>query len=94
MVNHGRTKLFLKAGDQDRLPREPAKNGRPVGRITEVVLPNGQKVTGGFLAQADRMRGRGRIQTGRFSEEVTHRANASPDLSSSHTCKLMRTRER
>jgi hypothetical protein len=52
MVNHGWTKLSLKAGDQVTVTLEPAKNGRPVGRITEVVLPNGQKVTGGFLAQA------------------------------------------
>jgi hypothetical protein len=53
MVNHGWTKLSLKPGDQVTVTLEPAKNGRPVGRVVEVVLPNGQKVTGGFLAQAD-----------------------------------------
>jgi hypothetical protein len=52
MVNHGWTKLSLKPGDMVTVTLEPAKNGRPVGRIKEVVLPNGQKVTGGFLAQA------------------------------------------
>ena len=51
MVNHGWTKLSLKPGDQVTVTLSPAKNGRPVGRITEVVLPNGQKVTGGFLGQ-------------------------------------------
>jgi hypothetical protein len=51
MVNHGWTKLSLKPGDQVTVTMEPAKNGRPVGRITEVVLPNGQRVTGGFLNQ-------------------------------------------
>jgi hypothetical protein len=52
MINHGWTKLALKPGDQVTVTLEPAKNGRPVGRIVEVVLPNGQKVTGGFLNQA------------------------------------------
>jgi|SRR5580704_7947070 hypothetical protein len=52
MVNHGWSKLSLKPGDQVTVTLEPAKNGRPVGRVTEVVLPNGQKVTGGFLGQA------------------------------------------
>jgi hypothetical protein len=52
MVNHGWTKRSLKPGDQVTVTLEPAKNGRAVGRVVEVVLPNGQKVTGGFLAQA------------------------------------------
>lgn len=52
MVNHGWTKLLLKPGDQVTVTLEPAKNGRPVGRVTMVVLPNGQKLTGGFLEQA------------------------------------------
>jgi hypothetical protein len=26
----------------------PVKNGRPIGRIVEVVLPNGQKLGSGF----------------------------------------------
>jgi uncharacterized protein DUF6152 len=52
MVNHGWSKLSLKPGDQVTVTLEQAKNGRPVGRVVEVVFPNGQKVTGGFLSQA------------------------------------------
>jgi hypothetical protein len=51
MVNHGWSKLLLKPGDQVTVTLSPAKNGHPVGRVLEVVLPSGQKLTGGFLAQ-------------------------------------------
>jgi hypothetical protein len=48
MVNRGWTKVSLKPGDQVTVTLEPAKNGRPIGRILEVVFPNGQKMKGGF----------------------------------------------
>ena len=48
MVNRGWGKLTLKPGDQVTVTFEPAKNGRPVGRVIEVVLPSGQKMSGGF----------------------------------------------
>lgn len=48
MVNRGWGKLSLKAGDQVTVTFEPAKNGRPIGRVLEVVLPTGQKLSGGF----------------------------------------------
>ncbi len=35
MVNHGWSKLTLKPGDQVTVTVEPARNGRPVGRVME-----------------------------------------------------------
>jgi hypothetical protein len=46
MVHYGYTKQTLKPGDQVTLTVIPAKNGKPFGRIVEVVLPNGQKLSG------------------------------------------------
>jgi len=50
MVNNGWTKQSVKPGDQVSVTLMPVKNGRPIGRIVEVVLPNGQKVGSGFGA--------------------------------------------
>jgi uncharacterized protein DUF6152 len=50
MVNRGWTKLSLKPGDQISVTLEPAKNGKPIGRVLEIVLPTGQKLSGGFGA--------------------------------------------
>jgi len=50
MINHGWTKAALKAGDQITVTVMPVKNGKPIGRIVAVVLPNGQKLDGGFGA--------------------------------------------
>ncbi len=36
----------LKPGDQVTVTVVPVKNGKPFGRIVEVVLPNGQKLAG------------------------------------------------
>src|SRR5579863_9913448 len=47
MVNRGWGKFSLKPGDQVTVTLEPARNGRPVGRVLDVVLPSGQKLTGG-----------------------------------------------
>jgi hypothetical protein len=48
MANRGWGKLTLKPGDQVTVTLEPAKNGKPVGRVLQVVLPTGQKLSGGF----------------------------------------------
>jgi hypothetical protein len=48
MVNRGWTKVSLKPGDQVTVTLEPSKNGRPIGRVLEVVFPTGQKMKGGF----------------------------------------------
>jgi Family of unknown function (DUF6152) len=52
MINHGWTKGALKTGDQITVTVIPVKNGKPIGRIAAVVLPNGQKLDGGFGAPA------------------------------------------
>lgn len=44
LVNNGWTRQALKPGDRITVTLQPAKNGRPIGRIVEVVLPNGQKL--------------------------------------------------
>ena len=51
MINSGWTKRTLKPGDQVTVTVNPVKSGRTVGRVVEVVLPNGQKLSGGFGSQ-------------------------------------------
>jgi hypothetical protein len=51
MVNSGWTKQTLKSGDQVTVTVLPVKSGRTVGRVVEVVLPNGQRLSGGFGSQ-------------------------------------------
>src|SRR5882762_6988857 len=46
MVHYGYTKQSMKPGDQITVTVVPAKNGKPIGRIVEVVLSNGQKLAG------------------------------------------------
>ena len=46
MIHFGWTKQSLKPGDQITVTVVPAKNGKPFGRIVEVVLANGQKLAG------------------------------------------------
>jgi hypothetical protein len=48
MVNTGWAKQSLKPGDQVSVTLMPVKNGRPIGRVVEVVLPNGQRLGSGF----------------------------------------------
>jgi uncharacterized protein DUF6152 len=50
MINHGWTKGALKVGDEITVTVIPVKNGKPIGRIAGVVLPNGQTLDGGFGA--------------------------------------------
>jgi hypothetical protein len=46
MTRNGWTKDSIKLADQVTITVLPVKNGKPVGRIIEVVLPNGQKLAG------------------------------------------------
>jgi hypothetical protein len=41
MVERGWSKRILKPGDEITVTLEPVKNGKPVGRVLEVLLPNG-----------------------------------------------------
>ena len=49
MTHYGWSMQSLKLGDQVTVTVMPVKNGRAVGRIIEVVLPNGQKLAGRVL---------------------------------------------
>lgn len=47
LINRGWTKESLKAGDQVTITVLPVKNGRTVGRLIEVIFPDGQKLPRG-----------------------------------------------
>ena len=49
MVEKGWSKQILKTGDQVSVTLEPVKNGKPVGRVLSVVLPNGQTLGMAYL---------------------------------------------
>jgi hypothetical protein len=53
MVNRGWSKDSMKTGDQVTLTVTPVRNGRPYGRIIDVLLPSGQKLQGPHIADAD-----------------------------------------
>ena len=42
MINRGWSKETFKPGDEVAVTVEPVKSGKPVGRLLEVVLPNGK----------------------------------------------------
>ena len=42
MTNLGWSNQTFKPGDQISVTLQPVKNGRPIGRVMDVVLPNGQ----------------------------------------------------
>lgn len=44
LVNNGWSRQTLKPGDHITVTVQPAKNGKPIGRIVEVLLPNGQRL--------------------------------------------------
>lgn len=46
MSHSGWTKTSFKPGDEVTVTMITVKNGKPIGRIVEVVLPNGQKLAG------------------------------------------------
>jgi len=47
MVYAGWGKTSFKSGDEVTVTLYPAKNGKPFGRITQVVLPNGKTLNAG-----------------------------------------------
>ena len=42
MINRGWSKGMFKPGDEVRVTVEPVKSGKPVGRLLDVVLPDGK----------------------------------------------------
>jgi Family of unknown function (DUF6152) len=50
MSHQGWAKTSFKPGDEVTVTMITVKNGKPIGRITEVVLPNGQKLAGRAVA--------------------------------------------
>jgi len=46
MIRFGWTRQSMKPGDQITVAVAPGKNGKPIGRIIELVLSNGQKLGG------------------------------------------------
>ena len=46
MFNIGWTKTSMKPGDQVTVTALAVKNGKPIGRIVDVLLPGGQKLIG------------------------------------------------
>lgn len=50
MINRGWNRLSFKPGDQVTVTIEPVKNGNPVGRVLQVVLPTGQTLSTGGVA--------------------------------------------
>jgi hypothetical protein len=49
MIERGWSKQTFKFGDEVTVTVEPVKNGKPVGRVLEVVLPNGQTLGMAYL---------------------------------------------
>ena len=51
MIERGWSKQSFKPGDEITVTVEPVKNGKPVGRVLQVVLPNGQTLGMAYLKQ-------------------------------------------
>jgi hypothetical protein len=49
MMEKGWSKQTFKVGDEVSVTLEPVKNGKPAGKVLEVVLPNGQTLTMAYL---------------------------------------------
>src|SRR5467141_1937997 len=47
MTKRGWARTSFKAGDEVTVALQPVKNGAPVGRIRNVILPNGQTLSAG-----------------------------------------------
>jgi len=45
MINRGWSKETFKPGDEVTVTVEPVKNGKPAGRLLQVVLPNGKTLS-------------------------------------------------
>jgi len=50
MSHQGWTKASFKLGDEVTVTMITVRNGKPIGRIVEVVLPNGQKLAGRVIS--------------------------------------------
>jgi hypothetical protein len=51
MVERGWTARSIKIGDQITITVNPVKNGKPVGRIVQVVLPDGKILNTQYVNQ-------------------------------------------
>ena len=49
MIEKGWSKQTFKVGDEVSVTMEPVKNGKPAGKVLEVVLPNGQTLGMAYL---------------------------------------------
>ncbi len=49
VIATGFSQQTFKPGDEVTVTLEPVKNGRPLGRVLEVILPNGEKLVTGHL---------------------------------------------
>ncbi len=49
MIERGWSMHTFKPGDEVTVTVEPVKNGKPAGKVLEVVLPNGQKLGMAYL---------------------------------------------
>jgi hypothetical protein len=56
MTHYGWTVQSLKVGDQITVTVLPVRNGRPVGRILEVVFPDGHRLAGRVLSPVESSR--------------------------------------
>ena len=45
MITAGWTKTFFKSGDPVTVTLQPVKGGKPVGRLLQIVLPNGKTLS-------------------------------------------------
>ena len=53
MLEKGWSKHTLAVGDNVTVTLEPVKNGKPVGRLLEVVLPNGRTLGMAYLKKSE-----------------------------------------
>jgi hypothetical protein len=51
MIERGWSNKSFKPGDEITVTVEPVKNGKPVGRVLQVVLPNGETLGMAYLKQ-------------------------------------------
>jgi len=51
MIERGWSKQIFKAGDHITVTLEPVKNGKPVGRVLSVLLPNGKILGQNYVAR-------------------------------------------
>jgi Family of unknown function (DUF6152) len=49
MLERGWSKYIMKPGDEVTVSLEPVKNGKPVGRVLSVLLPNGHTLGMAYL---------------------------------------------